>query len=210
MSSQSEPESRRALATGLLAELTQELTRAEPAAGAPRRAADELLPLVYEELERIAGSYLRRERADHTLDASALVHEAYLKLVDQTRVEWQGRTHFLAVGAQAMRRLLINHAVHNKRVKRGGDRVQVTLGDAHRPERGPGGVDLDELLVLDRALDALRARSERQARIVELRYFSGMTVGEVAEHLGVSKRTVEGEWTFARAWLGRELAEHSE
>ncbi len=171
------------------------------------RTPDELLPLVYDELQRMAGSYLRRERAGHTLDASALVHEAYLKLVDQTRVEWQGRTHFLAVGAQAMRRLLINHAVHRKREKRGGDRVQVTLGDAHRAEFGARDMDVDEVLALDRAIDSLRERSERQARVVELRYFAGMTVEEVAEHLGVSKRTVEGEWTFARAWLNRELAE---
>ena len=205
MCPQPEPESRRALVTGLIDQLTGPAAEKREV----RRAADELLPLVYEELERLAGSYLRRERAGHTLDASALVHEAYLKLVDQTRVEWQGRTHFLAVGAQAMRRLLINHAVHRKRVKRGGDRVQVTLGDAHRPERAGHDLDLDELLVLDQALQSLRARSERQAQVVELRYFAGMTVDEVAQHLGVSKRTVEGEWTFARAWLSRELAERA-
>ncbi len=177
------------------------------AANSGSRTPEELLPLVYDELQRLAGGYLRRELAGHTLDASALVHEAYLKLVDQTRVEWQGRTHFLAVGAQAMRRLLINHAVHRKREKRGGDRIQVTLGDAHRAELGAPAMDVEEILSLDRAIASLRERSERQARVVELRYFAGMTVEEVAEYLGVSKRTVEGEWTFARAWLNRELAE---
>ncbi len=168
-----------------------------------RRAAEELLPQVYDELRRMAGGFMRRERAGHTLDATGLVHEAYLKLADQRRVEWQGRTHFLAVGAQAMRRLLINHAVARKRHKRGGewDRVTLTGIGATPDDLGP-----EALLSLDRALDELSRLSERQARVVELRYFAGMTADEVAHVLGVSKRTVEGDWTFAKAWLRRELA----
>ncbi len=189
--------------TGIL----ETLSRSAAGAG-PGATPDELLPLLYDELRRLAGSYLQRERSDHTLDASALVHEAYLKLVDQTRVDWQGRTHFFAVGAQAMRRLLINHAVHNKRIKRGGDRVRVTLDGSERPEFG-GEFDIAQILELDRALDLLRERSERQAQVVEYRYLAGMTVEEIAAVLGVSKRTVEGDWTFARAWLRRELADPS-
>ena len=174
-----------------------------------RRAAEALLPEVYEELRRMAGGFMRRERVGHTLDATGLVHEAYMKLAAQQRIEWQGRTHFLAIGAQAMRRLLINHAVARKRHKRGGEWERVTLtgiGGSDGIGSSPEDLDAEGLLTLDRALDQLAQLSERQARVVELRYFAGMTADETANVLGVSKRTVEGDWSFARAWLRRELA----
>ncbi|MEE8523939.1 MAG: ECF-type sigma factor [Thermoanaerobaculia bacterium] len=169
------------------------------------RAAEELMPVVYDELRRLAQGYLRGERSNHTLESTALVHEAYLRLADQERVSWRGRTHFLAVGAQMMRRLLVDHARHRGRVKRGRDWRQVTLDHALTPLLGRA-LGHDELLALDQALTKLAELDERQARIVELRFFSGLEVAEVAEILGVSKRTVEGHWTHARAWLQRELA----
>ncbi|MDJ0788253.1 MAG: ECF-type sigma factor [Myxococcota bacterium] len=189
----------------LRARVTQALEELPEDPEAARRAAEDLLPEVYEELRRIAGGMLRRERAGHTLDATGLVHEAYMRLADQQRVQWQGRTHFLAVGAQAMRRLLINHAVARKRQKRGGEWQRVTLTGT------PGGglatdLDPEELLTLNTALEALAELSDRQAKVVECRYFAGMTADETAAALGVSKRTVEGDWTFARAWLKRELS----
>ena len=149
--------------------------------------------------------YLGRERSDHTLQPTALVHEAYLKLADQDRVNWRGRTHFFAVGAQIMRRLLVDHARRRGRVKRGGEWQRVTLGHGAAPLLGRE-LDRDELLALDLALQKLARLDERQARIVELRFFAGLEVAEVAEILGVSKRTIEGNWTHARAWLKRELA----
>ena len=168
-------------------------------------APDDLLPLVYDELRRLADGYLRRERPGHTLQPTALVHEAYLRLVDQTRVDWQGRTHFLAIGAQMMRRLLIEHARRRQRLRRGGDRLRITLADDVAPIPGQ---DLDLVAVRD-ALERLTALDQRQARIVELRFFAGLTVAEVAQALGVSRRTVEGDWTHARAWLRRELCRDS-
>jgi RNA polymerase sigma factor (TIGR02999 family) len=175
-------------------------------AGADRgRAAEELMPVVYDELRRLAHGYLRRERAGHTLESTALVHEAYLRLADQQRVSWRGRTHFLAVGARMMRRLLVDHARHRGRVKRGGDWRRITLDGAVASLLGRD-LGPEDLLALDQALRKLADLDERQARIVELRFFSGLEVAEVAEVLGVSKRTVEGHWTHARAWLRRELA----
>ena len=164
----------------------------------------ELLPLVYRELRDAAGRLLGRERRDHTLQATALVHEAYVKLVDQTRVNWQGRTHFLAVGAQAMRRILIDHAKGRKREKRGGDWVRVTLSDPG-DAAGAREVDLDRFLLIDAALIRLARLDPRQASVVELRFFGGLSMAEVAEFLNVSKRTVEEDWSHARAWLRREL-----
>lgn len=174
-------------------------------AGEAGRAA-ELLPAVYEELRHLARGYLKRERSDHTLEPTALVHEAYLRLVDQDRLSWRGKTHFLAVGAQMMRRLLVDHARRRGRVKRGGDWRQVTLDHAVTPLLGRS-LGPEELLALEEALTKLAALDPRQARIVELRFFAGLEVAEVAEVLGVSKRTVEGHWTHARAWLRRELSE---
>jgi len=181
---------------------TQIVTAPSRGSGA---AADELCSLVYDELRRQAEILLRRERPGHTLQATALVHEAYLKLVDGSRVDWQGRTHFLAAGAQAMRRLLIDHARGRGRFKRGGGWHQVTLAESWVPAAG-SGLDAEELLSLDAALDKLAALDARQARIVELRFYGGLTADEIAHVVGVSKRTVQGDWTHARAWLQRELA----
>lgn len=167
-------------------------------------AADpaELLSVVYGELRAIAASYLSRERVDHTLQPTALVHEAYLKLVDQERVEWQGRAHFLGVAAQAMRRILIDYARTKKRAKRGGQ--------WHRVELEPGALNDEEdsldLLALDDALIALAELSERQAKVVELRFFGGLSNESVAQALDVSETTVERDWRVARAWLLARLA----
>ena len=163
-------------------------------------ALDRLVPQVYEELHRLAERYMRQERPDHTLQATSLVNEAYLKLLDQSRVQWQGRTHFFAVGAQAMRRILVDHARRRQRLKHGGQRARVTLdeGVALTPDRD------QDVLALDEALVKLAKLDERQAKVVELRFFAGLTVDEVADVLDVSKRTVEVDWTMARAWLHRE------
>ena len=176
------------------ADVTQLVRRA--AAGSDS-AVNELLPLVYDELRAIAQSYLASERRGHTLQATALVHEAYLKLVDQSRVQWRGRSHFFAVAAQAVRRILVDHARSKGAAKRGGDRRQVELAEAVEPE-GKSTVDL---VALDDALHRLRHLNERQARIVELRFFAGLTIDEIAEVLSASPRTVDSDWRMARAWL---------
>ncbi len=165
----------------------------------------ELLEVVYDDLRQLARRYMSRERANHTLQPTALVHEAYMKLADQSRVEWQGRTHFYAVGAQAMRRILIDHARGRQRNKRGGDWLRVTWAE----EVFPGGKrDLsdEELMDLDQAIEELAEIDERQARVVELRFFGGLTVKEVAEALGVSERTADGDWAKAREWLKGRLS----
>ncbi len=193
---------RRHQATAILASFGDTAHRAGES-----RSAEDLLPLVYDELRGLARRYLARERSNHTLQPTALVHEAYLRMVDGTRVNWQGRTHFFAVGARVMRRILIDYARERGTLKRGGELRRITLTEATPAGRD---LDLDELLTLDTALRKLAARDDRQARIVELRFFAGLTVDEIATLLGVSKRTVEGDWTHARAWLGRELSEASE
>jgi len=166
-----------------------------------------ILPTVYGELRALASHYLRGERAGHTLQTTALVHEAYLKLADQKRVQWQGRTHFFAVAATAMRRLLVDHARARLRDKRGGDLQRVTLGDAVPGKRdGAGELDLDSILDLDRALTRLEELDPRQASLVEQRFFAGRTVEEAASQLGISVRTAESDWTHAKAWLSRELS----
>ena len=164
-------------------------------------AVDRLLPLVYDELRELASRYLNRERQDHTLQATALVHEAYMNLVDQTRVEWKNRAHFFGVAATAMRRLLINHAVARKTQKRGGDlrRVEWDEAVALYEERAI------DLLGMNEALERLAGIDPRQARLVELRFFGGLSNQEIAEVLSVSMRTVEREWRMARAWLKSEL-----
>jgi RNA polymerase sigma factor (TIGR02999 family) len=169
--------------------------------GGDRAALDRLMPLVYGELRRLAAGYLGRERRDHTLQPTALVHEAFLRLVDQQRIEWQGRAHFLALAATLMRQLLIDHARKHRAAKRGsgGPRLTLLEGDLAAEPR-----DVD-LLDLDRALSALAALDSRQARVVELRYFGGMTIEETAEVLEVSPATVKLDWSLARAWLLREL-----
>jgi len=174
--------------------------------GGAAARADELIESVYAELRRLAQSYLKQERSGHTLQATALVHEAYARLVDQSRADWKSRTHFFAVGAKMMRRILIDHARERRSQKRGGEQQRVTLSLASDM---PGGGDLDfeELLAVDEALVRLAGLDERQAKVVELRFFAGMNVNEVAEQLGVSPRTVEGDWTHARSWLRRELSD---
>ncbi len=161
------------------------------------KVAEQLMPLVYNEMRALAAGYFRDERIAHTLQPTALVHEAYLRLVDQKRVDWQGRTHFFAVGACIMRRILIDHARGHGRAKRGADWKRVLLTDTLT---GAGSPDL-EVLELNDALEALAALDPQQAEIVELRFFGGLTVEEVAHLLGVSKRKVEGDWTHAKAWL---------
>ncbi len=168
--------------------------------------AKRLMPIVYDEFRRLAGSYLQQESPGHTLQPTALVNEAFLRLVDQTRVNWQGRTHFFAVGAQAMRRILVDHARGKKRTKRGGNRQRISLNEelTLSPERD------EDLLALDEALERLSLQDARQAKIVELRFFGGLGVKEVAHVLGISERTVRNEWTMVRAWLRRELAKDVE
>jgi RNA polymerase sigma factor (TIGR02999 family) len=170
--------------------------------GAEAESAEELFPLVYEELRRLARYHMGGNTPGHTLQPTALVNEAYLRLVDQSRVGWRGRTHFVAYASKAMRNLLIDHARARASAKRGGDFHRVTLMDG---EVGDRELDREQLLSLNEALDRLAEHDERQASVVELRYFGGLKVDEVAEVLGVSKRTVEGYWTHARAWLLREL-----
>jgi RNA polymerase sigma-70 factor (ECF subfamily) len=170
------------------------------------------MPLVYDELRQRARALMSRERPGHTLQATALVNEAYMRLVDQTRVSWRGRTHFLAVGALVMRRILVDHARGQRRDRRGGSQQRVTLSEAFA---GPDdrGLSPEELLSLESALEELAALDTRQARVVELRAFGGLTVPEVARNLGVSVTTVEGDWRHARAWLRRRLSggdEHHE
>lgn len=165
-------------------------------------AAERLLPLVYEELRILADHFFRHERADHTLQPTALVHEAYVRLVNPSETEWTGRAHFFAAAANAMRRILINHAEARNTIKRGGTNHRVTLSD----DTPAADRMLDvELLALNEALEALEALDPRQCRIVELRFFSGLTVDQVAQMLNVSTRLVEAEWHMARAWLYRRL-----
>jgi RNA polymerase sigma factor (TIGR02999 family) len=165
----------------------------------------ELFPLIYGELRRMAGRYLGRERRNHTLQPTALVHEAWLRLQNDRDVKWQGRTHGLALGAQAMRRLLVDHGRHHKRDKRGGGNQPVALDDLLLAATA-GAVPVEDLLTLEAALTRLEAVDHRAAQVVILRFFSGMTSPEVAEHLGLSVRTVESDWTHAKAWLKRELS----
>jgi RNA polymerase sigma factor (TIGR02999 family) len=170
-----------------------------------RRDAAELFPVMYGELRRVAGRYLSKERRAHTLQPTALVHEAWLKLQHDRNVRLQGRTHGLALAAQAMRRLLVDHGRHQKRDKRGGGVQPVVLDDLIKVAK-TNPVPVEELLTLEAALTRLEAEDARAAQVVALRFFAGMSTAEVAEHLEVSVRTVEADWTFARAWLKRELS----
>ncbi len=165
--------------------------------GGDRQALDQMLPLVYEELHRLAAHYLSRERPDHTLQPTALVHEAYLRLIKQRDVDWRNRAQFLGLAAGMMRRILVNHARDRSAEKRGGRREQVSLSLVDAPSRGP---DV-ELIALEDALERLAALDARKARVVELRFFGGLTMEESAEVLGISLATVEREWSFSRAWL---------
>lgn len=165
------------------------------------KAADELLPLVYDRLRALARGQLARERPGHTLQATALVHEAWFKLANLPDVALQDRAHFLAVAARAMRQILVDHARGRGAAKRGGDWDRVTL-DAALAQLDRGAVDVVDL---DGALERLADMDPRKARVVELRFFGGLTLPETAEVLGVSTRTAEGDWYMARAWLRREL-----
>ena len=166
-----------------------------------RDAPQQLIPLVYEELRQLAHQYLQRERADHTLQATGLVHEAYLRLVDQGTTTWQNRAHFLGVAAQLMRRILIDYARSHRAEKRGGNWDKLAFDEALAPS-AERSVDL---VALDDALKDLATFDERQSRIVELRFFGGLTVEEIAEVVEISPRTVKREWRLAKAWLRREL-----
>lgn len=166
-----------------------------------RDAVDILLPVIYDELRKLAANYLRRERPDHTLQPTALVHEAYLRLVDQTRVNWQNRAHFFGVAAQIMRRLLVDHARKHNAEKRGQDFQKLSLDEnIDRAVERSG-----DLIALDDALKALAAFDEPKARMVELRYFGGLSIEETADVLGVTPTTVKRHWRFAKAWLYGEM-----
>jgi RNA polymerase sigma factor (TIGR02999 family) len=165
------------------------------------RALDQLLPLVYDELRRLAEGLMLRERASHTLQPTALVHEVYMKLVDQTRARWENRAHFFAVAAQAIRRILVDHARTHRRLKRGGEQTTLALDEG---VVGSYQRTVD-LIALDEALDDLDRHNPQQSRIVELRFFSGLTIEETAAVLGVSTATVERDWRYARARLYRRL-----
>jgi RNA polymerase sigma-70 factor (ECF subfamily) len=165
-------------------------------------AGERLLPAVYAELHRQAERAMRREGGAHTLQATALIHEAYLRLVDQRRVEWRNRAHFFGIAAQTMRRVLVDHARGRLAEKRGGAMQRVTLGDVGA---GPADDSALDVLALHEALERLAELDPDQARLVELRYFGGLGIEETAEALGVSSSTVKREWAVARAWLRREL-----
>jgi RNA polymerase sigma factor (TIGR02999 family) len=168
-----------------------------------KEALDQLLPIVYDELRRQAARYLRRERVGHTLQTTALIHEAYIRLVDQRNMQWQNRAHFFGIAAQLMRRILVDHARTKKRAKRGGSDIRVSLADATLVVKSR---DLD-VVALDEALERLVEIDEQQARIVELRFFSGLTVEETAEVLSISPATVKRDWSMAKAWLHREISD---
>jgi RNA polymerase sigma factor (TIGR02999 family) len=165
-------------------------------------ALEELTPLVYAELRRLANRYLRRERSEHTLQSTALVNEAFLRLIGENNVQWQSRAHFFAVSAQMIRHILIDHARARQAQKRGAGGVKLSLDEAMSI---PGQRDLD-LVSLDDALTALAKIDPDQSRVVELRFFAGLSIEETAEVLGVSPATVKREWTTAKAWLAREIS----
>lgn len=167
-----------------------------------KAALDELMPIVFDELRQLASHYMRGQRAGHTLQTTALVNEAYLRLIDSSRVNWQNRAHFFAISAQLMRRVLVDFARARNSRKRGGDQIKVTLDDKieARFEKETNLVELNE------ALENLAKFSERQSQIVELRYFGGLTEDEIAETLNISIRTVRRDWSAARAWLYRQLS----
>jgi RNA polymerase sigma factor (TIGR02999 family) len=167
-----------------------------------RGALDRLMPNVYNELRRLARSYLRRERPDHTLETAALVHEAYLRLIDQKRVSWQNRAHFFGVAAQSMRRILVDHARAHDAAKRGGGAYKIDIENAFQL---PGQKNVD-LVALDEALSRLEQLDGQQSRIVELRFFGGLSIEETAEAIGISPATVKRDWTMAKAWLHRQIS----
>jgi len=170
-----------------------------------KAALDKLLPLVERELHRLAHSYMKKEKGDHTLQTSALVNEAYIRLVDQRHTRWQNRAHFFGIAAQIMRRILLNYARNQHRLKRGGEAVQVSLSEVAIVSSEKSA----ELLALDEALQRLAQVDHRKSQVVELRYFGGMSVEETAEVLKISPVTVMRDWNMAKAWLARELEDAS-
>ena len=166
-----------------------------------QEALSRLMPLVYDELRRLASRHLRRERPDHTLQTTALVHEAYLKLFDQREVDWQNRGHFFAIAAQLMRRILVDYARSHRAAKRGGAYIKLSLDEAAAMSDEKSA----DLLALDEALDRLATMDPQQSRVVELRVYGGLSVEETAAALGISPRTVKREWSMARAWLYQQL-----
>jgi len=168
-----------------------------------REAADELAPLVYKELRRIAGAFMRDERPEHTLQPTALANEAWLRLVDQNRVEWQDRVHFFRVAASLMRRVLVDHARARLAGKRGGGELKLNLDwieVADSPETQ------EQILLVDEAIERLEEVDPQQARVVEMHYFGGLSIEQTAEALGISARTVDRDWSMAKAWLRRALS----
>lgn len=168
-----------------------------------REALEELMPLVYTELHAQAARYLRRERAGHTLQTTALIHETYLKLIDQRDVNWENRTHFFAIAANLMRRILVDHARSKKREKRGGNALELPLDEALAV--AAASAETTDLIALDEALNRLAEIDARQVQVVELRYFSGLSLEETAAALRVSRSTAAEDWAMAKAWLRREL-----
>ncbi|RMD65951.1 sigma-70 family RNA polymerase sigma factor [Candidatus Parcubacteria bacterium] len=164
-------------------------------------AISDLMELVYQELHRMASNFMRRERADLTLRTTGLVHEAYLRLIDDKRVKWENRAHFFGIAAQAMRRILVDYARKHKAQKRGGGQKVLPLEEVAELS----SVKAEELLALDEALKRLQTLDERQTRVVELRFFAGLTIEETAQTLGISPATVKREWAMAKAWLYREV-----
>ena len=179
--------------TGMLIEMTN----------GNQDAVNQILPHIYDELKRLASSYLRRERADHTLQPTALVHEAYMKLIDQKRVQWQNRAHFFGIAAQVMRRILMDHARKHQAGKRGGEAEKLQLEEEILVVSHDKSA---ELIALDDALQALAAIDEQKSKIVELRYFGGLSIEETAEVMGVSVPTINRQWRMAKAWLYSQLA----
>jgi RNA polymerase sigma factor (TIGR02999 family) len=181
-------------------EITSLLTRLK---AGDQSAQEQLIPLVYNELRRLAAHYMRGERPDHTLQATALVHEAFLRLTSTEVVDWQSRAHFFAIAAQTMRRILVDHARAAGSAKRSGGQHRISLESAivYSPEQSR------DMLALDEALGRLEQRDARQCRIVEMRFFAGLSLDETAEALGISARTVKRDWSMARAWLHAELSE---
>jgi RNA polymerase sigma-70 factor, ECF subfamily len=169
--------------------------------GGDRAAVDALLPLIYQELRRLAGGYMKNERVGHTLEATGLVHEAYMKLIDQTRVEWRNRAHFFGVAAQVMRRILVDYARGHQASKRGGSAEKVELQEGLAASTGRSS----ELIAVDDALEELQKRDPEKSRIVELRFFAGLSIEETAEVMGMSTATVNRHWRLAKAWLYGEL-----
>lgn len=183
-------------------EITQLLNQAK---AGDKDALDRLFPVVYRELRRVASHQLANERADHTLQPTALVHEAYLRLIDQHSVDWSNRTHFFSIAAEMMRRILVNHAVEKKAQKRGAGETVISLDDISGGGELAGNSGFD-IILLDETLKRLAELDERQSKIVELRFFGGLTVTEVAETMSISEATVNREWRSAKAWIMAQMS----